>query len=113
MFNYTVRNPLTYQGVGQLSKEQCHHLVLPGVTACLQRDHPLSMGFPTQTALRMAVLSGPTVVTMSANCIIKDEVTVVTYMDTMTTSVGRVTLSGPRQEASTQGPTILDIMDLV
>ena len=34
-------------------------------------------------------------------------------MDTMTTSVGQVTLSGPRQEASVKGPTIQDVMDLV
>ena len=61
----------------------------------------------------MAVLSGPTVVTMSTSHIVKDEVTGVTYMDTMTTLEGRVTLSGPKQEASTQGPTIQDIMDLI
>ena len=61
----------------------------------------------------MAVLSGPTVVTMSASHVVKDEVTGVTYMDTMTTSVGRVTLSGPKQEASTQGTTIQDVTDLV
>ena len=34
-------------------------------------------------------------------------------MDTITTSVGQVALSGPEQEASTQGPIIEDIMDLV
>ena len=61
----------------------------------------------------MAVLSGPTVVTMSASMVVKDEVTGVTFMDTMTTSAGRVTLSGPKQEALTQGPTIQDITDLI
>ena len=40
---------------------------------------------------------------MCAICIVKEEVTGVTYMDTMTTSVGWVTLSGPRQEALAQG----------
>ena len=34
-------------------------------------------------------------------------------MDTLTTSVGQVTLSGPGQETSTQGPIIEDITDLV
>ena len=63
--------------------------------------------------LSMAVLTGPTVVTMSTSCIVKDEVMGVTYMDTMTISVGRVSLSGPKQEASTQGPTIQDITDLI
>ena len=50
---------------------------------------------------------------MSASCIVKDEVTGVTYMDTVTTLVGRVTLSGPEQETSAQGPTIQDIIDLI
>ena len=49
----------------------------------------------------MVVLTGPTVVTMSTSCIVKDEVMGVTYMDTVTTSVGRITLSGPKQKAST------------
>ena len=43
----------------------------------------------------------------------KDEVMGVTYMDTMTTLVGQVTLSGPRQEASVQVPIIEDVTDVV
>ena len=43
----------------------------------------------------------------------KNEVMGVTYMNTMTTLVGRVTLSGPGQEVLTQEPTIQDITDLV
>ena len=82
------------------------------VTACLQRDNPPE-GVSNPDELGMAVLTGPTVATMSSSCIVKDKVTGVTYMDTMTTSVGRVTLSGPKQETSAQGPTIQDITDLV
>ena len=63
--------------------------------------------------LRMAVVSGPAMASMSTSCIVKDEVMGVTYMDTMTTSVGWVTLSGPRQEALVQGPIIVDVTDLV
>ena len=51
--------------------------------------------------------------TMSASCIIKDEAMGVTYMDTMTISVGQVALSGPKQEALTQGPILGDITDLM
>ena len=51
-------------------------------------------------------------VTMSASCIIIDEATGVTYMDTITTSVGRVALSGPEQGTPTRGPIIEDITDL-
>ena len=82
------------------------------VTACLQRDQSPE-GVSDPDPLRMAVLSGPAVVTMSTSHIVKDKVTGVTYMDTMTTSMGQVTLSGPRQEALAQGPTIQDITDLI
>ena len=50
---------------------------------------------------------------MNTSHIVKDEVTGVTYMDTMTTLVRQVTLSGPRKEASAKGPTIQDVMDLI
>ena len=61
----------------------------------------------------MAVVLGPAVATMSTSYIVKDKMMGVTYMDTMTTSVGWVTLSGPRQEASVQGPIIEHVTDLV
>ena len=70
-------------------------------------------GVSDPDALSVVVLMGPTVVTMSTSWVVKDEVMRVTYMDTMTTLVGRVTLSGPKQEASTQGPTIQDVTDLI
>ena len=42
---------------------------------------------------------------MSTSCIMKDKVTGVTYMDMVTTSIGRVALSGPEQEETpAQGP---------
>ena len=63
--------------------------------------------------LLAGVKSAPGVVTMSTSHIVKDEVTGVTYMDTVTTSVGRVALSGPEQETPAQGPKIEDITDLV
>ena len=50
---------------------------------------------------------------MCTSCIIKDEVAGVTYIDTVTTSVGRVALSGPEQETPGQGPQIEDITDLI
>ena len=83
-----------------------------GVMACLQRNQPPE-GVSDPDILSVVVLRGPTVETMSTSCIVKDEVTGVTFMDTMTTLVGRVTLSGPKQEALTQGPTIQDVMDLI
>ena len=81
------------------------------VTACLQRDQSLEEVCEVPPdPLRMAVVLGPAVATMSTSCIVKDEVT---YMDTMTTLVGQVTLSGPRQEALVQGPIIEDVTHLM
>ena len=46
---------------------------------------------------------------MSVSCIVRDEVTGVTYLDTITTSIGRVALSGLDPEAPSLGPTIEDV----
>ena len=50
---------------------------------------------------------------MSASHVIRDEATGATYLDTVTTSVGRVTLSGPESEIPAWGPEIEDVTDLV
>ena len=67
-----------------------------GMTACLWRNW-LPEGASNPDALSMAILMGPTVETMSTSHIVKDEVMGVTYMDTMTTSVVRVTLVAPNR----------------
>ena len=41
--------------------------------------------------------------------IIRDVAMGVTYMDMVITSIGRVALSGPDSDASSQGPTIEDV----
>ena len=85
-----------------------------GVMACLRRDQSLEgICEVSLDPLMIGVMSAPGVVTMSASCIVKDKVTGVTYMDTVTTLVGRVALSSPEQETLAQGPTIQDITDLV
>ena len=50
---------------------------------------------------------------MSTSYFIQDEATRAIYLDMVTTSVGRVTLSGPEGMTSVPGPKIEDIMDLV
>ena len=85
-----------------------------GVTACLWRDQlPEGVCKVPLDPLMIEVILAPAVATMSTSHIMRGEVTGATYMDTMTTSVGLVTLSGPRQEALAQGPTTQDIMDLI
>ena len=60
-----------------------------GVIACLWRDQlPEEVQGVPQDPFRLAAILTPTVGTMSASCIIRDKVMGVTYMDTMTTSVG-------------------------
>ena len=46
---------------------------------------------------------------VSTSCIVRDEATGVTYMDTVTTSIGRVALSGLDSGASSSGPMIKDV----
>ena len=85
-----------------------------GVTACLQMyQSPEGVCKVPLDPLTIEVILLPAVTTMSTSHIIRDEVTGATYMDTVTTFVGQVTLSGPRQETSAQGPTIQDVTDLV
>ena len=80
-----------------------------GVMACLRSQlleevpkaplDPLAVG--------MATASG--VATVCTSCIFRDEVTGAIYLDTVTTLVGRVALSGPESEAPAQGPIIEDM----
>ena len=85
-----------------------------GVTACLRKDQsPEGVYEVSPNLLAVGVMSAPGVATMSTSHIVKDEVTGITYMDIVTTSVGREALSGPGQETPAQGPKIDDITDLI
>ena len=84
-----------------------------GVMACLRKDpSPEEAHEVPPDSLRIAAVVEPTMATMSASCIVKDEAMGVTYMDTMTTSVGSVALSNPKPGTPTKGPIIEDITDL-
>ena len=61
----------------------------------------------------MGMMMTPGVTTMSASHEICEEATGATYLDMVTTSVGRVTLSSPEGKIPTPGPMIEDITDLV
>ena len=61
----------------------------------------------------IGLVTTPGISSMSASCIVKDEATGVMYLDTVTTSVGRVALSGPDPEACSTGPTREGITDWV
>ena len=84
-----------------------------GVMACLRSPLPEEVHKASPDPLAVGVMTAPGVVTMCTSCIIRDELTGATYLDTVTTSVGTVALSDPKQETPTQGPTIEDMTDLV
>ena len=48
---------------------------------------------------------------MSSSHVVKDDITGVTYVDTVTTSFRRIILSNPNPNASSTGPVIEDITD--
>ena len=83
------------------------------VTSCL-RD-PLLKEILNTTPIPVAVemMTALGVATMSASRVVLDEATGVTYLDMVTTSVGRVTLSGPGGKIPTLGPKIEDVTDLI
>ena len=57
-------------------------------------------------------MAGPMLATMYATQIVQDEATRITYMDTVTTLVGRVALGNPHMVANHQRPAVEDITDL-
>ena len=81
---------------------------------CLRRDESLEGAHEVSlNPVVVGVMSAPGVTTMSTSCIVKDEVTGITYMDMITTLVGRVAVSGLKQETPDQGPKIEDVTDLI
>ena len=85
-----------------------------GVTACLHTPELIEVDLKVPVGalpIRLVATSG--ISSVSSSCIVKDEITGITYMDTITTSIGRVTLSGPDPEACSTGPTIEDITNQV
>ena len=86
---------------------------LQGVAACLLRDSPSPAAIEVPTEARQPnALTRPAVATIYATHIVQDEATGVTYMDTVTASVGRVALRNPHMVTNLQGPTVEDITDL-
>ena len=83
------------------------------VTACLRGQSPREVPETPPVLLAVGMITAPGVATMNTSHVIQDDATGATYLDTVTTSVGRVTLSFPEGTTSALGPEIEDIMDLV
>ena len=78
--------------------------------ACLQMPELVEVDLeaPIGTMLIRLVVT-PGISSVSTSHIIKDEVTGITYVDTITTSIGRVAISGPDTEDFPTGPKIEDV----
>ena len=63
--------------------------------------------------MELEIVMEPAIATMCTSCIIQDETMEVTYMDTVTTSMGRVALSSSHMATCPPGPTIEDVADLL
>ena len=78
-----------------------------GVVACLQRDPLLMVTVEAPLEpMQPEILAKPAIATMCTSCIIQDETTGVTYMDMVTTSVGRVALRSSCLVSYSSRPTI-------
>ena len=64
---------------------------------------------PPLGTMPFGVVVAPGISMVSMSYIMSNEATGMTYMDTVTTSIGRVALSSPNSEASSSGPMIKDI----
>ena len=84
-----------------------------GVTACLRSPLLEEVHEASRDPLAMGVMTAPGAATMYTSHIIRDELIGATYLDIITASVGRVALSGPKQETPAQGPMIEDMIDLI
>ena len=80
------------------------------VVPCLLRESSLPAPIEATPEVRQpAMLVEPAVMTMYATDIVWDEVTGVTYMDTVTASVGREALRNPHMVATFPGATVEEL----
>ena len=83
------------------------------VTTCLrsQLSKEVLETLPVPVVMGMTAALG--VATMSTSQVVWDEATGATYLDTVTTSIGRVALNVPEDEVIALGPKIEDVIDLL
>ena len=79
-----------------------------GVMACLKMLEVIEVD-QELPIMSMGLVMTPGISSISSSCVVKDDATGLTYVDTVTTSIGRIILSGPDPNATPMGPTIEDI----
>ena len=83
------------------------------VTTCLRSQLSEEVLETPPVPVMMGMMAAPGVVTMSTSQVVWDEATGATYLDTVTTSIGRVALNVPEDEVIASGPKIEDVTDLL
>ena len=99
------------------SPEPVQEIALPldfkGVAACLWRDpSPTAAIKAPMEPMQLKMMAEPAVAMMCTSCIVQDETMGVTYMDMVTTSVGRVALRSSYMAVHPPRSTIEDVTDL-
>ena len=85
-------------------------MALWGVTVCLQMPELVEVALePPLGTMPFGVVVAPRISMVRTSHIMRDKATGMTYMNTVTTSIGRVALSGPNSEVLSSGPMIKDI----
>ena len=83
------------------------------ITACLRSQLSEEVPETPTVPVMMGMMAALGVATMSTSQVVWDEATGATYLDTVTTSVGRVALNVPEDKVIASGPKIEDVMDLL
>ena len=82
------------------------------MVACLTTPEPVTMNQGTSIdTVSMGLASAPGISSVSSSQIVQDDTTGSVYLDTITTSIGRVVLSGPGPDASLLVPIIKDVTE--
>ena len=83
------------------------------ITTCLRSQSSEEVPETPPVPVVMGMMAAPGVATMSTIWVVWDEATGPSYLDTVTTSLGRVALNVPEDEVIMLGPKIEDVMDLL
>ena len=80
-----------------------------GVTACLKTLELVEVDRETTVGtISIGMVSSPSLSSISSSWVVKDDTMGLVYLDTMTTSIGRIVLGGLEPS---EGPIIEDITD--
>ena len=83
------------------------------MTTCFRNQLPEVVPEALPIPVAMGMMAAPGMVTMSTSHVVWDEATGATYLDMVTTSMGRVARNVPEGGITMLGPEIEDVTDLI